>query len=195
MRKIKKVIAMGLVLTTLVATMSISIFAFNNNTTTKIVSENDAVLNTYSLGMKELIKNKLESGEQVFYGEGTKAPSYLNKALNSRINDPMVEIPASGATYTFDIAKDETVYSPWLFNVTKNCNMVIYASCTSSGTPHEVKLEVVNTDSGREVVVYSRNITLGNDNTIVRVPVSPYLHYVKMTGLTQGTNHVAVFVD
>lgn len=152
---------------------------------------NDEILDRYDIGMKNLINDKIESGMQIFYGDGiTIQPTDLKRA---RAFTNTINLPGSGINYDLKFTSiGQTITSPCLFYATSNCTMKIYMSSTIKYDPSEIIIKVIDQTTGR--TIYSETEYFEEVHNILPLSLTRgHSYYITATS-TQLPSNAALLV-
>ncbi len=160
----------------------------------KFLNVNEVEQYNFSDDVTEMIKSKIENGEKVYYGEGTTNPSYLDENVNSRaIPTEVVNLPASGAVFDYNMEYGNVYYSPFLFRATSSCTMRIHRTCTINNEPCNINLQIIDKTTDR--VIFDNDLHVSVEGYTLSVPLTAtHQYYLITTPLDAGESHVSLYV-
>lgn len=179
----KKIVSLFAIFALLIST-TLCVYGDSAGSSTYILKSTDSVISEFSPKIANMIREKIDSGATVYYGEGTDTPVPINTVVN---------LPASGATIDFNMSYGNTYYSPYTFYATENCDMQIYRTCGEWHNPCNIKLTVYDETLGKEK--FSKNLDVDKEGATISIYLSKghsYSFYVDP--LTAGESHVAFYV-
>lgn len=187
----KKIISLLLIAALTVTSM---VCAYASDFGPQLLNVNDVEQYNFSDEMTQMIKTQIENGGQVYYGQGTTTPDYLDENINSRaIPTEIVNLPSSGAVFDYDMEYGNVYYSPYLFKATSSCRMKIYRTCTVNNDPCNINLQIVDKTTDR--VVFDEDLYVNEDGyTMSYSLTASHQYYLITTPLDSGESHVSFYV-
>jgi len=187
----KKLISLLLIAALAITSM---VCAYAADSGPQVLNPNELDQYNFSSEITEMIQTQIENGGQVYYGQGTTTPDYLNENTNSRaIPTDIVNLPSSGAVFDYDMEYGNVYYSPYLFKATASCRMKIYRTCTINNDPCYINLQLV--DKTTNSVVFDEDLYVNEDGyTLSYSLIATHQYYLITTPLDPGESHVSFYV-
>ncbi|HIW58217.1 MAG TPA: hypothetical protein H9685_08590 [Firmicutes bacterium] len=192
----KKIISFFIILViTISSAVCVQAESNNDNVEPKILSlSNDIdIINRFPTDMANQIIEKINSGEKVYYAEGTTTPDYLFNNTRS-VPTSIWTLPGGSVVFDFDMQYGNTYYSPWLFRATSSCTMRINRTCTYGNDTCQINLKVMDKTTNR--AIFDNDLYVYLNGTVLSIPLTQsHDYYLVVTPLTQGSSHVSFLVN
>ncbi len=187
----KKIISLIVVLTLAVSSV-LCIHAANG---ANILTMSAIELSGLSDEISNMLKDKIENGETIYYGQGTTNPDYLNENVKTRgIPTDRISLPSGGGFFSFDMEYGNVYYSPYLLYAESACTMKLYRTCTVKNDPCNINLQVF--DKTTDTMVFSNDLYVDETGATLSIPLSAtHEYYIITAPLTAGESHVTFVVS
>lgn len=143
--------------------------------------------------ISNMLKDKIENGETIYYGEGTTNPDYLNDVKTRGIPTDVVNLSSGSSFFSFDMEHGNVYYSPYLLYAQSSNTMKLYRTCTVNNDPCNINLQIVDKTTDR--VVFSNDLYVDETGATLSIPLTAtHEYYIITTPLTAGESHVTFVV-
>ena len=186
----KKIVSLLVVVA--ITAASFCVYAAGNNMA-KLSVEKAETYN-FSADVETLIKNKLENGDEIYFGEGTTTPEYLKQTGSMRsIPTEIITLPDDGGVFSFKMQYGNVYYSPFLFKAISSCSMKIHRAYNSDYGPCNINLQLV--DKTTDTVIFDNDVYVGTGGATSTIPLTnSHQYYIIVTPLDAGRTGVNFYV-
>ena len=164
----------------------------------RITSQDDQRISHLSGEMAEVLKEKIAAGADIYYGKGVKESD--NSTYSSdQVTIDTVKLPESAAVFDFDMEYGDGPYrSPYWFEATKDCNMVVWRNEGSREDGYNSSFKVnfqLYCDDDSDFV-YSRTYSVSSNQVRTYIPLEKGKRYrIYVTPLTEGLSWLNLLIS
>ena len=191
--KMKKLFSILITITLIISSFSYVYALGNDDNTVTTLTNTNGLLDVFPDEIIDMINEKINNGETVYYGKGTTNPIYLSNQSIIKSNSDECRIPDSGGGFDFDMQYGNTYYSPFTIRATTSCDMKIYRTCTIKNDPCQINLKIIDTQTN--TTIFDNDLYVDVIGTTLTIPVTGgHQYYMVVTPLTNGFSHASFYV-
>lgn len=195
MKNIKKLAILALTTITTACYMSLDVLATDMSSVNftadkeivRIIDENNSKLSLFSSDFRKFIGNEARQKE-VLWGYGIDSNNTISRASDICV----LPDSSAGFNYSMDGINDRC-YSNWVYKAVEDCTMKIFCTCTTNGTPLDLKIEFVAISGAPLASQTITATTWGNEFTRNIKKDSKY--QLKVTNLSNDSSNIGIYVS